>query len=180
MGGVSKARVVITAVVVEGRSQAEVARAYGVSKGWVSKLVARYRAEGEAAFEPRSRRPKSSPNAIHADTVELIVRLRKNLSDQGLDAGPDTIAWHLHQHHQRTVSRATVSRYLTRHGLVTPEPKKRPRSSYIRFQAELPNETWQADFTHYRLADGTDTEILSWLADHSRYALSVRSPTTSA
>ncbi|MEU6790053.1 helix-turn-helix domain-containing protein [Nonomuraea angiospora] len=138
---VSKARVVITAVVVEGRRQAEVARAYGVSKGWVSKLVARYRAEGEAAFEPRSRRPRTSPNAVDADTVELIVRLRKELAEQGLDAGPDTIAWHLRQHYQRTVSRATISRYLTRRGLVVPEPKKRPRSSYIRFQAELPNET---------------------------------------
>ncbi|WP_204061804.1 helix-turn-helix domain-containing protein, partial [Microbispora corallina] len=143
------------------------------SKGWVSKLIARYRAEGEAAFEPRSRRPKTSPAAIPAATVELIVRLRKQLSDQGLDAGPDTIAWHLREHHQLTVSRATLSRYLTRHGLVTPEPKKRPRSSYIRFQADLPNETWQADFTHYRLADGTDTEILTWLDDHSRYALHV-------
>ncbi|MER6951917.1 helix-turn-helix domain-containing protein [Nonomuraea sp. NPDC000554] len=95
LGVVSKARVVITAMVVEGRSQAEVARSYGVSKGWVSKLVARYRAGGEAAFEPRSRRPRTSPNAIDADTVELIVRLRKELADQGLDAGSDTIAWHL-------------------------------------------------------------------------------------
>jgi transposase len=86
-------------VVVEGRSQAEVARSYGVSKGWVSKLIARYRAEGEAAFEPRSRRPKTSPAAIEAAT-ELIIRLRKELSEQGLDAGPDTIAWHLAHHHR--------------------------------------------------------------------------------
>ncbi|MEZ0077529.1 IS481 family transposase [Planotetraspora sp. GP83] len=169
----SKAKLIITAVVVEGRSQADVARSYGVSKGWVSKLVARYREQGEAAFEPQSRRPATSPTAIDAATVELIVRLRKQLSGQGLDAGPDTIAWHLRHHHGKTVSRATISRYLTRAGLVTPEPKKRPRSSYIRFQAELPNETWQADFTHYRLADGTDTEILTWLDDHSRYALHV-------
>jgi transposase len=49
----SKARLVITAVIVEGRKQAEVAATYGVSKGWVSKLIARYHAEGEAAFEPR-------------------------------------------------------------------------------------------------------------------------------
>jgi transposase len=130
-------------VVVEGRSQAEVARAYGVSKGWVSKLVARYRAEGETAFDPRSRRLKTSPTAIGAGTVELIIRVRKELSEQGLDSGPETIAWHLKHHHQRKVSRATISRYLTRHGLITPAPKKRPRSSYIRFQAELPNETWQ-------------------------------------
>ncbi|MFD0853117.1 helix-turn-helix domain-containing protein, partial [Actinomadura adrarensis] len=170
---VSKARVVITAVVVEGRSQAEVARAYGVSKGWVSKLVARYRAEGETALEPRSRRPNRSPAALSAATVELIVRTRKQLAEQGLDAGPDTIAWHLQQHHDITVSRATIARYLTAHGLVTPTPKKRPRSSYIRFAAAQPNETWQADFTHYRLAGGTDAEILTWLDDHSRYALHV-------
>jgi transposase InsO family protein len=169
----SKARLVITAVIVEGRSQGEAARAYGVWQGWVSRLVARYRAEGEAAFEPRSRRPKTSPTATSAHTVELIVRLRKRLSEQGLDAGPDTIAWHLRQHHQLALSRATISRILTAHGLVTPQPKKRPRSSYVRFQAALPNQTWQADFTHYRLADATDAEVLTWLDDHSRYALHV-------
>src|SRR4029450_12505760 len=54
-----------------------------------------------------------------------------------------------------------------------PEPKKRPRTSYIRFEADLPNECWQSDFTHWRLADGTDSEILTWLDDHARYALSV-------
>ncbi len=157
----------------QGRSQGEVARAYGVSQGWVSRLAARYRAEGEAAFEPRSRRPKTAPSAISAKTVDLIVRLRKELGDQGLDAGPDTICWHLAHHHQVRVSPATVARYLMRAGLVVPEPKKRPKSSYIRFAAEQPNECWQSDFTHYPLAGGTGTEILTWLDDHSRYALSV-------
>ena len=168
-----KARLVITAVVTEGRSQGEVARAYGVSQGWVSRLVGRYRAEGEAAFEPRSRRPRTSPTAISADTADLIITLRKDLAGQGLDAGPQTIAWHLQHHHHIRVASATISRYLARAGLVTPDPAKRPKSSYLRFAAELPNECWQADFTHYPLADGTDTEILSWLDDHSRYALRV-------
>jgi transposase InsO family protein len=170
---VSKLRLVITAVVLEGRSQAEVAREYGVSKGWVSKLVARYRAEGESAFEPHSRRPKTSPSATDPHTVELIVHLRKELTDQGLDAGPDTIAWHLTHHHQITVSLSTIARALTRHGMVTPAPKKRPRSSYIRFEAALPNQTWQADFTHVRLADGTDVEVLTWLDDCTRFALHI-------
>jgi transposase len=130
---VSKARLVITAVVVEGRKPAEVAAAYGVARSWVYELVARYRSEGEAAFEPRSRRPRTSPTAIDERTVELITELRKDLAGQGLDAGPDTIAWHLLEHHRIGVSAATVARYLTRAGLVTPEPAKRPRSSYIRF-----------------------------------------------
>ena len=152
---VSKAKLVITAVVVEGRTQVEAAAAYGVSKGWVSKLVARYRAEGEAAFEPRSRRPKTSPTATPAATVELVLRLRKQLAEQGLDAGADTIGWHLLHRHDTTLSRATLNRILTRAGVVTPEPAKRPKSSYIRFEAAQPNECWQADFTHYRLTAPT-------------------------
>jgi transposase InsO family protein len=132
-----------------------------------------YRAEGEAAFEPWSRRPESSPRAVDPATIELIIRLRKELADQGLDAGPDTICWHLRHHHGVGVSPATVARYLTRAGLIVAQPSKRPKSSYIRFQAELPNECWQSDFTHYPLADGTGTEILCWLDDHARYALSV-------
>jgi transposase InsO family protein len=170
---VSKARLVITAVVVEGRTQAEVARAYGVSKGWVSKLLARYRAEGQAAFVPRSRRPRTSPNATPPAIVELVLRLRKELAQSGLDAGADTIGWHLRQHHDTALSRATINRILTRDGAITPEPAKRPKSSYIRFQAEQPNETWQSDFTHYRLANGHDAEIITWLDDHSRMALHI-------
>ncbi|RNL62713.1 IS481 family transposase [Nocardioides marmoriginsengisoli] len=169
----SKARLVITAVVIEGRTQAEVAKSYGVSKGWVSKLIARYRAEGEAAFEPRSKRPKTSPGALAPSIVELISVLRTELSAAGLDAGSGTIAWHLEHHHGNVVSRSSISRYLTRAGLVIPEPKKRPKSSYIRFEAAMPNETWQSDFTHYRLADGSDVEIISWLDDCTRYALHV-------
>lgn len=169
----SKARLVITAVVVEGRSPGEVARSYGVSRSWVYELVARYRADGDAAFEPRSRRPKSSPGALAAETVELIVGLRKVLEGQGLDAGPDTIVWHLRHGHGVRVSASTVARYLARRGLVTPQPAKRPKASYVRFAAELPNECWQADFTHYPLAEGTDVEILTFLDDHSRYALTV-------
>jgi len=170
---VSKARLVITAVVVEGRRPGEVAKTYGVSRSWVYELIARYRAEGEAAFEARSRRPKNSPRVLPEATVELIVELRKQLTDQGLDAGPDTIRWHLEHHHRVLVSRATVARYLARRGFVTPQPAKRPKVSYMRFQAELPNECWQADFTHHRLVDGRDVEILSFVDDHSRYALSV-------
>jgi transposase InsO family protein len=169
----SKARLVITAVTIEKRPVSEVARSYGVARSWIYALLARYRGEGDAAFEPRSRRPKTSPSAISASAAGLIIALRKELAGQGLDAGPHTIAWHLQHHHQVTVSPATVSRYLTRAGLVIPDPARRPRSSYLRFAAELPNECWQSGFTHYRLAGGADTEILTWLDDHSRYALSV-------
>jgi transposase InsO family protein len=170
---VSKARLVITAVVVEGRSQSEVAREYGVSQGWISRLVARYRLEGEEAFEPRSRRPLTSPTRLPQPTIELIVTLRNDLLSKGLDHGPHTIAWHLRHHHGLSVSVNSIHRHLRAAGLVTPTPQRRPKSSYIRFAAEQPNERWQADFTHWWLADGTHVEILDWIDDHARYALSV-------
>jgi transposase len=172
----SRARLVITAVIVEGRTQAEVARTYGVSEGWVSKLLARYRREGDAAFEPRSRRPKGSPTATPRDVVEYIVELRVDLVNRGFDAGAKTIAWHLWQFRRLEVAPATINRILAREGLVIPHPKKRPRSSYVRFEADMPNECWQSDFTHYRLArrkgkEGLDVEILTFLDDHSRLIL---------
>ena len=167
----SRARLVITAVVAEGRPVAEVAAAYGVHRSWIYKLLARYRAEGEAAFQPRSRHPKTSPAATSSDVAELVLELRKDLSGQGLDAGPDTICWHLQQHHQITLPPVTIWRILKRAGQITPEPHKRPRSSYIRFEASLPNEMWQTDFTQYRLATGRDVEGLNFIDDHSRYLL---------
>jgi transposase InsO family protein len=175
----SKRRLVITAVLT-GQSQSQVAATYGVSQGWISKLMARYREEGETAFEQRSRAPHRSPAATPATTVELILRLRKQLLEDGLDAGADTLGWHLTHRHSTTVSRATIHRILLRAGTVVADPSKRPKSSYLRFQADQPNETWQSDFTHYRLHDptsgtggGRDVEILTWLDDCSRFALSV-------
>jgi transposase InsO family protein len=167
----SKARLVITALFVENQTPAEVAARYGVHRSWVYRLKSRYETEGEAAFEPRSRRPRTSPAATPAATVELVLRLRKQLVEAGHDAGADTIVWHLLHHHGVSLSKATVHRILTRHGHITPEPAKRPKSSYIRFAAEQPNETWQSDVTHYRLATGRDVEVITWLDDHSRYVL---------
>ena len=100
------------------------------------------------------------------------MELRLQLTRQGLDAGPVTIAWHLEQAGHRVPSTSTIRRILHTAELINPEPRKRPRSSYRRFEAAQPNECWQSDFTHWRLADNTDTEILNWLDDHSRYLLS--------
>ena len=97
--------------------------------------------------------------------------LRTELTAQGLDAGPLTIAWHLEREGLRTPSSSTVRRILGAAGLVVPEPRKRPRSSWHRFEAAAPDELWQSDMTHWHLADGSEVEICSWLDDHSRYLL---------
>ena len=156
-------------MVLEGRSKSAVARDYGVSRVWVQRLVKRYLAEGETAFEPRSRRPHHNPRRVVDERLEdRIVELRKQLTEAGLDASAETIGWHLRRSGHRCPSVATIWRTLSRRGFVAPQPHKRPRSSWHRFEADLPNECWQADITHWPLADGTEVEVLNILDDHSR------------
>jgi transposase InsO family protein len=165
---VSLARLVVTAVKLEGRSKSEVARDYRVSRGWVRELVRRFDAEGEAGLEPRSRRPLSSPHGTPVELEDEIVELRKALADQGLDAGAHTISFHLGKRRGDIPSVSTIWRILSRRGFVTPQPQKRPKSSFVRFEAAQPNERWQADITHWVLAEGSPVDILNILDDHSR------------
>jgi transposase len=167
----SMARLVVTAVRVEGRSISAVARDYQVSRRWVHELLRRYDTQGEAGLEPRSRRPHHSPHATSAEAEQQIITLRKQLADQGLDAGACTIAYHLTQRHGHAPAPATIWRILTRRGFVAPQPRKRPRSSWKRFEADQPNERWQAGITHWLLATGVEVEILNLLDDHARLAL---------
>jgi transposase InsO family protein len=165
---VSIGRLVVTAVTVEGRSKSQVARDYGLSRRGVHELIKRYESEGEAGLEPRSRRPRGSPQQISAVVEAEIVEIRKHLAEEGLDAGAHTIAFHLARRHGKAPAPSTIWRILTRRGFITPQPQKRPRSSFVRFEADQPNERWQADVTHWRLAGGEDVEILNIVDDHSR------------
>ena len=120
----------------------------------------------------RSRRPRTRPGDIGRDG-----RADRRAPPQSRRARPRR-----RPRHDRLAPRAPpphrgcpgppIYRICDAPGWSPPNPPRSP-ASYIRFAAEQPNETWQADFTHYRLADGTDAEILTWLDDHSRYALSV-------
>jgi transposase InsO family protein len=164
-------QLVVTAVLVEGRTKSEVARDYGVSRRWVITLVGRYLAQGEAGLLPRSRRPHTSPARTPDAIEDEIVAIRKDLDKHGHEAGAATIAEHLARRHGSAPAVSTIWRILSARGFVTPQPHKRPKSSYQRFAAEQPNERWQTDITHWTLADGTEVEILHWLDDHSRLLL---------
>ena len=165
------ARYVVDAVILEGRSYREVARAHGVSKSYVGKLVVRFREGGYEAIAPLSRAPKRIPHRTPEDLEDEIVALRKELDDLGVDAGAQTIHYHLSLRRGRTPSISTIWRVLRRRGFVTPQPHKRPRSSWVRFEAQLPNGCWQSDVTHWGLADGTEVEIVNFIDDHSRLAV---------
>ncbi|KHK94782.1 transposase, partial [Microbacterium mangrovi] len=158
----------------------EAAERYGISRRHLHRLLARYRDEGLPGLELRSRAPLTHANATTDRVRQRIVALRVQLVADGLDAGPVTIRWHLAREGFAAPSTSTIRRVLHDAGLIIPEPRKRPRSSYVRFEAAQPNETWQSDFTHWRLGDGTDVEILNWIDDHARFLLSctVHTPVT--
>lgn len=170
----SKNKVIVLAVLEGGMSKSEAARRYGVSRQWVHELLRRHSQEGEAGLAARSRRPRTSPHATAPLVRDRILALRTELTQKGLDAGAETLAAHLQREGIPAPAATTIHRILRAAGAVVPEPRKRPRSSLHRFEANQPNETWQSDFTHWALADGTDTEILNFLDDHSRYLLHIR------
>jgi transposase InsO family protein len=168
----SRARVAVLQVVSKQLSVTAAAAEYGYSRRQLHRLLAAYRQGGLEGLEPRSRRPRTNPAATGEVVRERVISLRQTLTAEGLDAGPVTIAWHLEREGLRAPSTSTIRRILHQAGLIKPEPRKRPRSSYLRFEMAQPNEMWQSDFIHSRLADGTDVEVLNWLDDHSRYLLS--------
>lgn len=168
----SKARVVVLEVVSGNLSVTAAARDYGMSRQHIYRLLKRFEQGGLEAVDPRPRRPASNSRAIGDDVIAAVVLLREQLTAAGLDGGPLTLQDHLRRQGLAVPSTSTIRRILHHHGLITPQPRKRPKSSYIRFAAEQPNQCWQSDFTHWSLADGSDVEILNWLDDHSRYLLS--------
>jgi transposase InsO family protein len=168
----SRARVAVLQVVSKQLSVTAAAAEHGISRRHLHRLLVRYREGGLDALEPRSRRPKTTPIATPETVRQRVIELRGQLTADGLDAGPVTIGWHLEREGLPALSTSTIRRILHAAGLITPEPRKRPRSSYARFEMAQPNEMWQSDFIHWRLADGTDVEVLNWLDDHSRYLLS--------
>ena len=167
----SKSQVIVLSILHEHLTPTQAAERFGVSRQWIHTLLARYRQGGLEALEAGSRKPRSNPRALAPAMRKEIVDLRRSLVASGLDAGAASIAWHLRHRHQVSPALSTIWRILRAQGLVTPQPKKRPKAYIIRFDAVQPNETWQSDFTHWRLGDGTDVEIINWLDDHSRLLL---------
>jgi transposase InsO family protein len=152
-----------------GRPIAELASSHNVHRSWLYKLLRRYHLEGPSGLEVRSRRPVRSPSRVRDQYEDEIVTLRKELLDLGVDAGAETIRYHLQKRNAEDVpSVSTIWRVLKARGFVTPQPQKRPKSSYKRFCADLPNETWQADVTHVTVSGGVVFEVLNIIDDHSR------------
>lgn len=168
-----KNEAIVIAVVEAGMSWNEAATRFNVSTRWVRELVKRYQQDGLDGVHPRSRRPHTSPRRTSESMRQRIVFCHDELTRSGLDAGAESVRDRLTTADGPIPAPATIWRILKDAGRVKNQPQKRPKSSWTRFEADLPNETWQSDVTHLRLADGTDVEVISWLDDHSRFLLHI-------
>ncbi len=145
-----------------------------ISRQTFYKWRRRFGQDGLAGLKERSRRPNSSPGQTPAAVEEAVLRRRKQLLEQGLDHGPQSIVWALRRDDVAVPSRSTVSRILTRHGLIVAQPQKRPKSATKRFCFSRPNQCWQSDWTGWSLADGAAVAIAGSIDDHSRYVPALR------
>nr|WP_226901907.1 integrase core domain-containing protein [Phycicoccus mangrovi] len=136
-------------------------------------ILARARAEGQAAaLEPRSRRPRSSPNQSTEDVKQQALGVRTALESSGLDYGPISVHDKMLALGMMPVpSVATLARIFREKGVARLEPKKKPRSAWRRFVYPAPNACWQLDATEYVLSGGRKCVIFQLIDDHSRLAI---------
>lgn len=168
---------IVKVVLVPGINKADLCRENGIGRQRLYEWITAYEEFGEAGLVPKSKRPHHVRNATPLGVIAEIVRLRKTLRG---DKGADIIAFNLTKNGFVAPTARTIHRILVREGLVVPEPKKRPRSSWKRFEFDLPNACWQIDATEWQLANGTKVMIMDVLDDHSRVSIAAvvgRQPT---
>lgn len=158
----------LVATLPDDANVSEWCRKLGISRDSFYRWKRRFREEGPSGLEEKSRAPKHVQGRTGADAEELIVRIRKELQENGLDHGPASVADKLRIDHNIVLADSTVWRILKRRGQINEQPKKRPRSSWKRWEREVPNACWQGDDTHYYLADGKEVRIINMVDDHSR------------
>ena len=146
-----------------------VCRELGISRQTYYTAKRRYDAQGVTGLLPRSRRPLSSPGQTPADVEDRVVAMRKQLTEDGWDAGAVSIGYHLARAGGPVPSRATIHRILNRRGLVEAQPQKRPRSSWKSFSFARRNDCWQFDAFVTKLAAGTAVAVFQLLDDCTRF-----------
>lgn len=174
-------RRLIIEVDVDGLNVTEFCAQHGVSTWFFYQLRKRYAAEGDAGLQPRSRAAKTVANRTPGWVEDVIVELRKELDDGGLDAGAATIWSHLPARLGAGTpmpSESTIWRILTRRGFITPEPNKAPKHAYRSFAAERANECWQLDDITWDLADGSEAKIITLVDDCTRFCPGLKAVTS--
>lgn len=158
--------------VLEGATVTDVARRNGVARQTVHDWLRKYAAEGLGGLTDRSSRPLSCPHQMDPVVEARIVEMRR--AHPGW--GPRTIrSWLERDGVSPLPGRSSIERCLIRHGLVTPQARRRKRSDYIRWERARAMELWQMDVVGgVRIVDGSEAKIVSGLDDHSRFVVSAK------
>jgi transposase InsO family protein len=159
-------------VLNEGAAVTDVARRFGVARQTVQVWLRRYAVVGLGGLADHSSKPLSCPHQMAPEVEARIVEMR--WAHPGW--GPRTILFWLERSGVSPLpGRTSVERCLIRHGLVTPEARKRKRSDYKRWERSRAMELWQMDIVGgVRLVDGCEAKIVSGIDDHSRFVVCAR------
>lgn len=142
---------------------------HDITRNTFYKILKRARTQGvDAALEPLSRRPKTSPNTTSETVKDQAVAVRKSLEAAGWDHGPISVHDRMIRLGMTPPSIATLAKIFQERALVVPAPQKRPRSAFKRFRYPMPNACWQLDATEYTLEYGAKIVVFQLLDDYSR------------
>jgi transposase InsO family protein len=172
LGVVEQRYQAVLEVLNDGASVSDVARRHGVARQTVHEWLRKHAAGGLGGLADHSSRPLSCPHQMAPELEARIVEMRR--SHPGW--GPRTILFWLDRAGVVPLpGRSSVERCLIRHGLVTPQARKRKRSDYVRWERSRAMELWQMDIVGgVRIVDGSEAKIVSGVDDHSRFAVSAK------
>jgi transposase InsO family protein len=159
-------------VLRDGATVTDVARRYGVARQTVHVWLRAYAVEGLRGLADRSSRPLSCPHQMPPVVEARVVAMRR--AHPGW--GPRTILYWLEREAVVPLpGRTSVERCLVRHGLVTPQARRRKRSDYKRWERSRAMELWQMDIVGgVRLIGGREAKVVSGIDDHSRFVVSAQ------
>jgi transposase InsO family protein len=172
LGLVEQRLAAVLEVLNDGAHVVDVATRYAVSRQTVHRWLRAYASQGLGGLADGSSRPLSCPHQMAPELEARIVEMRR--AHPGW--GPRTIlVWLAREGVDPLPGRTSVERCLVRHGLVTPQARKRKRSDYKRWERARAMELWQMDIVGgVRLVDGSEAKIVSGIDDHSRFVISAR------
>lgn len=146
---------------------ADICRVFGISERTLRGWARRYREEGAAGLEYRSRRPYRLSRQTPARVEDRILRMRRRHPTWG--------AKRIHAYLGRAgvkIDWRTVHRVLVRNGLMV-RVRKKPKP-YRRFQRHHVDSLWQNNVYEFRIAGVGKVYVVTILDDRSRYLVMAR------
>ena len=162
----------VLAVISDGRTVTEVARAWGVSRQTLHVWLARYEEAGLEGLSNRSFRPLHCPHQMPVETEIAVLEMRRSKPFWGARRLVLELA---RKGVQPLPSESAVYRSLVRARVIDPVRRQRRQERFKRWERATPMDLWQLDVVGgFHLADGSTAKALTGIDDHSRYCVSAR------